>query len=140
MTLCNPIDCSTPGFPVFHYLPNLLKCMSLSQWCHPTISSSVNPFCSWSQSFPASKSFSMSHSITGSTIYSKVEHKHAIQKSWFCYFIHVWKWNLSCIPFSKKMNNSLKSHFVTTQLFMYIPIFYFLSLYFCFHLHTNKFR
>ena len=25
-----------------------------SQWCHPAISSSVVPFCSWSQSFPAS--------------------------------------------------------------------------------------
>ena len=31
----------------------------LSQWCHPTISSSVVPF-SWLQSFPASGSFPMS--------------------------------------------------------------------------------
>ena len=31
-----------------------------SQWCHPTISSSVVPFSSWSQSFPASGSFQMS--------------------------------------------------------------------------------
>ena len=29
----------------------------LSQWCHPTISSSVFPFSSWLQSFPASGSF-----------------------------------------------------------------------------------
>ena len=29
-----------------------------SQWCHPTISSSVVPFSSYPQSFPASKSFS----------------------------------------------------------------------------------
>ena len=29
----------------------------LSQWCHPTISSSVAPFSSYSQSFPASGSF-----------------------------------------------------------------------------------
>ena len=35
----------------------------LSQWCHPTISSSVTPF-SWSQSFPASGSFPMSWSFT----------------------------------------------------------------------------
>ena len=34
----------------------------LSQWCHPTISSSVIPFSSCLQSFPASGSFSMSHS------------------------------------------------------------------------------
>ena len=33
---------------------------SLSQWCHPTISSSVIPFSSCLQSFPASGSFQMS--------------------------------------------------------------------------------
>ena len=32
----------------------------LSQWCHPTISSSVIPFSSCPQSFPASRSFQMS--------------------------------------------------------------------------------
>ena len=32
----------------------------LSWWCHPTISSSVFPFSSWPQSFPASGSFQMS--------------------------------------------------------------------------------
>ena len=32
----------------------------LSQWCHPTISSSVIPFSSCPQSFPASESFPMS--------------------------------------------------------------------------------
>ena len=32
----------------------------LSQWCHPAISSSVAPFSSCHQSFPASKSFPMS--------------------------------------------------------------------------------
>ena len=32
----------------------------LSQWCHPTISSSVIPFFSCPQSFPASESFQMS--------------------------------------------------------------------------------
>ena len=32
----------------------------LSWWCHPTISSSVVPFSSCSQSLPASRSFSMS--------------------------------------------------------------------------------
>ena len=32
----------------------------LSQWCHPTVSSSVVPFSSCLQSFPASRSFPMS--------------------------------------------------------------------------------
>ena len=135
---CDPMDCSTPGFPVHHQLPELaqthvhwvsdaiqsshplsspsppafnlsqhqslfqwvssshqfssvqfsrsvvsdslwphelqhtrLPCPSptprtcsnscpLSQWCHPTISSSVTPFSSRLQSFPVSGSFQMS--------------------------------------------------------------------------------
>ena len=38
----------------------LLKLIPLSPWCHPTISSSVVPFSSCLQSFPASGSFPMS--------------------------------------------------------------------------------
>ena len=37
---------------------------SFSQWCHPTISSSVIPFSSCLQSFPASGSFQMSQFFT----------------------------------------------------------------------------
>ena len=40
------------------------KSCPLSQWCHPTISSSVIPFYSRHQSFPASRSFPVSHSFT----------------------------------------------------------------------------
>ena len=29
LTLCDPMDCSMPGFPVLHYLPELLKLMSI---------------------------------------------------------------------------------------------------------------
>ena len=36
----------------------------LSQWCHPTVSSSVVPFSSYLQSFPASVSFLMSQLFT----------------------------------------------------------------------------
>ena len=36
----------------------------LSQWCHPTISSSVIPFSSYLQSFPTSQSFPMSQLFT----------------------------------------------------------------------------
>ena len=41
-----------------------LNLCPLSQWCHPTISSSVIPFSSCPQSFPASGSFPMSHLFT----------------------------------------------------------------------------
>ena len=29
LTLCDPMDCSMPGFPVLHYLPELLKLLSI---------------------------------------------------------------------------------------------------------------
>ena len=60
-TLCDPMNRSTPGLPVHHHLPEftLNSCPS-SQWCHPTVSFSVVPFSSCSQSFPESGSFQMS--------------------------------------------------------------------------------
>ena len=64
---CDPMDGSTPGFPVFHYLPVCSNWCPLSQWCHPTISSYVAPFCSCPQSFLASGSFPMSQLFTASS-------------------------------------------------------------------------
>ena len=65
-TLCDPMDCSTPGFPVHHQTPRACtnSCPS-SQWCHPTLSSSVIPF-SCLQSFPASGYFPVSQFFTSS--------------------------------------------------------------------------
>ena len=60
LTLSDPTDCSMPGFPVHHQLPEPTQTRPLSQWCHPTISSSVVPFSSCLQSFPVSGSFQMS--------------------------------------------------------------------------------
>ena len=87
--ICDPMDCSTPGFPVLHYLlefaqthvhgvdiishewhhagfshPSLSPgiCSNscpLSRWYHTNISSSDSPFSSCFQSFPASQSFPM---------------------------------------------------------------------------------
>ena len=55
------MDYSTLGFPVHHQLPEFTQTLCpLSRWCHPTISSSVLPFSSCPQSFPASGSFQMS--------------------------------------------------------------------------------
>ena len=46
-----------------------------SQWCHPTISSSVVPFSSCLQSFPASESFPMSHLLAvQGTLKSLLQH------------------------------------------------------------------
>ena len=53
LTLCNPMDCSTPGFPVLCCFPVCSNLWPLSWWCHSTISSSVAPFYFCPQSFPA---------------------------------------------------------------------------------------
>ena len=63
-TLCDPIDCSTPGLPVHHQHQACPNSCPSSQWCHPTISSSVIPFFSCLQSFPESGSFQMSQLFT----------------------------------------------------------------------------
>ena len=56
-TLRNRRDYSTLGLPVHHQLWVYSKSRPLIQWCHPTILSSVTPFSSHLQSFPASGSF-----------------------------------------------------------------------------------
>ena len=60
--LCGLMDCSTSGFPVHQQLAELTE--THVHWCHPTISSSVIPFSSHLQSFPAARSFPMSQSFT----------------------------------------------------------------------------
>ena len=60
-TLCDPMNCSTPGLLVHHQLLGVYSnSCSLSWWCHPTILSSVVPFSSCLQSFPRSGFFPMS--------------------------------------------------------------------------------
>ena len=59
-TLCDPVDCSTPGLPVHHHPGAYSNSCPLSRWCHPTSSPSVVPFSSHLQSFPASGSFPVS--------------------------------------------------------------------------------
>ena len=58
LTLCDPMD-TRPPCPSLTTGVHTNTC-PLSQWCHPTISSSVIPFSSYLQSFPASGSFQMS--------------------------------------------------------------------------------
>ena len=62
-TLCNPTDCSTPGFPVLHHLPEVAL-------THVQVGDAVQPshpvalFSSCLQSFPASGSFQMNQLFT----------------------------------------------------------------------------
>ena len=59
-TICDPVDCSTPGFPVHHQLPEFTR--THVHWVSDAIqpSHSVIPFFSCLQSFLASGSFQMS--------------------------------------------------------------------------------
>ena len=63
LTLCDPMNCSTPDFPVLHHIPKLVQThvhwvSDAIQPSHPLSSSS--PALNLSQSFPASRSFPMS--------------------------------------------------------------------------------
>ena len=59
------MDCSMLGFPVLQLTARACSnSCPLSQWWHPTISSSVIRFSSYLQSFPASGSLLMSHIFT----------------------------------------------------------------------------
>ena len=49
LTLCDPMNCNTPGFPVHHQFPEFTQ-----THVHPVISSSVVHFSSCPQSLPAS--------------------------------------------------------------------------------------
>ena len=64
LSLCSPTDCSTPGFPVLHRLPELAQTHvrgvgGAIQPSHP-----VAPFPSRLQSFPASGAFPVSQLFT----------------------------------------------------------------------------
>ena len=59
--LCDPMRCSNARPPCPSPIPGAYpNSFRLSRWCHPTISSSVIPFSSCPQSFPASGSFHIS--------------------------------------------------------------------------------
>ena len=64
-TLCDPMDCSTPGFPIHHQLPEFTQThvhqvSDAIQPSHPLLS----PFSSSLQSFPALGSFPMNQFFT----------------------------------------------------------------------------
>ena len=58
LTLCSPMNCSTPGLPVHHQLPEFTQ--THVHRVSDAISSSVVPFSSCPQSFPKSGSLPMS--------------------------------------------------------------------------------
>ena len=71
-TLCDPMDCSTPGFHVHHQLLEFTKLMSIESVmpsshlivCHPPFSSCLQSFLA-SGSFPMSQLFTSGHQSMG---------------------------------------------------------------------------
>ena len=64
LTLCKPMSCITPGFPVLHCLPGFAQ-THVFEWMMPSNHLILcHPFSSCLQSFPASGSFQMSQFFT----------------------------------------------------------------------------
>ena len=101
----------------------------LSQWCHPTISSSVLPFSSRRQSFPASGSFLISWLFTlgGQSIVASASVLPMNIQDWFPLALTGWI-SLWSKGFSRVFSNTTvqKHQFFSAQL----------SLWFNSHIHT----
>ena len=122
-TTAHQASCSLPTPRVY---PN--SC-SLSQWCHPTISSSVIPFSSCPQSFPASGSFPMSQlfASVGQSIAASASVLPMNIQDWFPLGWTGWI-SLQSKGLSRVFSNTTvqKQQFFSTQL----------SLYSNLHIHT----
>ena len=77
-TLCDPMDCSSPGFPVHHQLPEFTQTHVHCIGDAIQTSSSVIPFSSCLQSFPVSRSFQMSQFFTsgGQVLEFQLQHQY----------------------------------------------------------------
>ena len=64
LTLCNPKNCSTPGFPVLHHLPELAQ--AHVQW----VSDAIQPSHSLSSPSPALNFFPVSESFSVSWLFA----------------------------------------------------------------------
>ena len=105
--------------------PTLKACSNscpLSWWCHPTISSSVIPFSSCLQSFPASGSFPMSQLFTsgGSSIGVSASES-ALPMNIQDYFLYNWLTWSSCSP--RNLKSLLQHHSSKASVLQYSAVF-----------------
>ena len=63
-SLCDLLDCRTPGSSVLHYLSKFVEIHIHCQWCYLSISPSASSFSFCLPSFPASGPFSMRQLFT----------------------------------------------------------------------------
>ena len=111
---CNPMDCSTPGFPVHHQLPELARSNSCpsSWWCRPTVSPSVVLFSSCLQSFPSSGSGGQSIGASASVLPTNIQDGSPL--GWTGWISLQSKEDSSPTPVFKSINSSALS-------FLYVP-------------------
>ena len=82
LILCDPKNCSTPGLPVHHQLPEFTQTHPSSQWWHPVTSFSVIPSSSCPQSLLASESFPISQLFAGvGKVLEFQLHHHSLQRN-----------------------------------------------------------
>ena len=120
LTLCSPMNCRMPGFPVHHQLLELAQ--NHGHWVHDaitTISSSVIPFFSCLQSFSAWGSFPMSQFFTsgGQSIWASVSVLPMNIQGWFPWGLTGWL-SLQSQGLSRVFSNTTvqKHQFFITQL------------------------
>ena len=93
-TLCDPMDCSMPGFPVHHQLPELTQIHihrvgDANQPSHPLSSPSPTTFKSFlaSGSFPVKKGYCLSPSFSRSTCNQGDNCQHSLKTGMTC--VHI---------------------------------------------------
>ena len=80
------MNCSMPGLPVLHYLPEFAQTHALSWWCHPTISTSAAPslfvfsLFQWVSCLHQAKVLELQFSISPSNEYSELI---SFRNNWF---------------------------------------------------------
>ena len=125
------MDCSTPGFPILHYLPECAQTQihwvsDANQQSHPLPTSHLIPFSSCPQSFPASGSFPMSRLFAsgGQSIGA------SFSTSAFSMNIQGWfPLGLTClILLSKGLSKSLLQHHSSKALILLCSAFFMVQL------------
>ena len=81
LTLCDPVDCSTPGFPVLHHLPEL------AQTCVHWVGDAIQPSCPLSSpSPPAFRRRASRRSYSNTNVWVRVSQRNRSNRS------HIDRW------------------------------------------------
>ena len=126
LTLCNPMECSTPASLSITSTGPCANSWPSSQWCHPNISSSVIPFSSCLQSFSASGSFPRSQFFASDGQSIGVSASASVLpiniQNWFLYDWLVWS------PCSPRTLKSLLQQVSSKALILHCSAFFMVQL------------